>query len=374
MTWLALLTVASILPSMTHVYAEDDAEVTRTHVFAPSYHWSHHSVVDALASRVYAQAEFVRASGSAAVDFATAREIRAKAISKEIENSVARVRAYWDRRAIGEAERLKRAHNHLRGLRKRNSKTWERFKYHPELSNAGIVKGTALNFLLHRLSGTVLAYEFSLAGPMDRLANLKELEVTPKTLHNLRMRQRLPGGERLIVRAGTGEALDIDWWPLALRDPQFDKQRTAFQEARRVVVDESHVGAVSPKRIQELDVALLDLHGAFEEFYNQKRRKLTNFRSWSEHTTADSFLKSLIGEVGRLKATGSVEAFDGSMKFPGNDLFSLLRFMSRHGLDFAPATPGGESAYHEVFKMMRDLYVTASEDDQSIRVDEKAQS
>jgi hypothetical protein len=42
--------------------------------------------------------------------------------------------------------------------------------------------------------------------------------------------------------------------------------------------------------------------------------------------------------------------------------------MSRHGLEFAPAKPGEEAAYHTVFRMMRDVYVTIADNDESIQV------
>lgn len=36
--------------------------------------------------------------------------------------------------------------------------------------------------------------------------------------------------------------------------------------------------------------------------------------------------------------------------------------MSPNGLEFAPALPGEEAAYHQVFHMMRDLFVTVVDD------------
>jgi hypothetical protein len=42
-----------------------------------------------------------------------------------------------------------------------NSKTWERLRDHPDLNGPAVDNGNALNFLLHRLSGTLLAYHFS---------------------------------------------------------------------------------------------------------------------------------------------------------------------------------------------------------------------
>ncbi len=179
----------------------------QTIVVRRGYAWGYVSPYDAISSRVYAQAELIRAGGAADVDYATARAIRAVAVRQEIANSVERVRAYWDRKAIGEAELMKRAYHHLESKRKRNTQMWDRLKNHPDLNGPGIVNGTALNFLLHRLSGTVLAYEFSNPDAKSASSVAGQLQLTSKTLHGLNLRQALSNGERLVFRADEGIAL-----------------------------------------------------------------------------------------------------------------------------------------------------------------------
>ena len=353
-----LLTVAAVQPAAGQV-----VDTHRTYVI-------HHSVVDALAARVYAQGELLRARGEMSVSFAEARAIRAKAISQEIENSLSRVDAYWDARSRTEAELLKRKVSHLGHERIKNSKAWERLRYHPELSEANIPQAEPLNFLLHRLSSTVLAYRFSQTDSSDeQTLQSAELSLTPDTLRQLNLRQAGVGRNRLIFRADEGIALDVDWWPYDLRDPHFDKLRAKFKQARQTVVDESRSGKASFESIQALDVALLNLYSEFELFYRGQDR--TVMENWSQYRTAESFLKDRIGEVGRLKRTGSVKAFDGSMQFTGDGLIALLKHMSHHGLEFAPATQGNEDAYFNMFCMMRDLYGTVADGDFSLNADAK---
>ena len=54
----------------------------------------HASPATAISAQIHAEADFVRAYGEAAADLALAREIRARAVHLEIENSVDFVKAY----------------------------------------------------------------------------------------------------------------------------------------------------------------------------------------------------------------------------------------------------------------------------------------
>ena len=351
----ALLGMGLLLPCA----AEAQVVVVR----GSGYAWGHFSPYDAISSRVYAQAELIRAGGAADVDYATARAIRAVAVRQEIANSVERVRAYWDRKAIGEAERMKRAYHHLESKRKRNSQTWDRLKNHPDLNGPGIVNGTALNFLLHRLSGTVLAYEFANKDAKSASQLVSQLQLTSKTLHGLNLRQAVPGGERLVFRADEGIGLRVDWWPPSLRDPALVSQRSGFEKSRQALVTDAKDGTISDEAIAALDVALLDLREAFERRSTRDERFRDGMKSWQMHKQADVFIKSLAGEIGRVRNTADASAFDGSLRFDGRDLISLLKYMSRNGLDFAPASPGEEDAYYATFAMMRDLFVTVTEDE-----------
>lgn len=49
---------------------------------------------------------------------------------------------------------------------------------------------------------------------------------------------------------------------------------------------------------------------------------------------------------------------EGRTKFEGDNLLDLMAFMSKSALKFDAAQPGEEAGYHQVFQMMRDLYIT----------------
>jgi hypothetical protein len=331
----------------------------------------YYGAVDALASRVYAQAEFLRASGEASVNYATAREIRARAVRLEIENSIARVEAYWERKSIGEAERFKRRTNLLDSKRRQNSKTWDRLKNHPDVNGPAIANGRALNFLLHRLSASVLAYEYSreYSGDGDRVA--QQLALPHDMMAGLQLRQHLPNGKSLIFTADDPAPLKVDWWPYTLRGDDLETHRADFAKQREKVVKEARVGKISDKSLRELNQSFVSLSDEFRKQNKKSQRHSNGFQSWEQYKQADSFLKSMWGEIGRLQSVGDISFLDGELQFDagrdGDNLVALLKFMSRNGLDFAPSKPGGENSYHFVFAMMRDLYGNVADDDEALK-------
>jgi hypothetical protein len=317
------------------------------------------SIVDSIAAKIEADADFLRAMGEASVDFAEARRIRAEAYEKELDNVLKYAQTYWARRDLYEAEKLERYIHPLERRRIRDSNTWKRLKDHPDLNVGAIPNGNALNFLLDRLSGSVLAYHYSLSDLDNRL--LEQLKVSDETLHQLRLEQQLPNGRRLVFRADEGVALDVNWWPFALRDEELAPLREDFLDAREATAEEARGGTPSSGTLKELMRALDELDAAFRSTYTQQRR-IDSVSTFDHYRTAERFLKTLAGEIHLIQESGDASAFDGSLKFEGDNVFDLLTHMSRHGLHFAPAQPGDETAYHELFRMMRDLYVTVADD------------
>ncbi len=338
--------------------------------FVPRYNWGFYGSPASLASaNIHAQADFLRAYGEASVDLAVARDINAQAVAKEIENSIAMVNAYWERKTIGEIERYKRLYHHLDSQKLQNSKIWDRVKNHPELAFPQIQNGVAPNWLLARLSTTILAYDFAGGGASADM--LVQLTLSKEDLHQLRLRQHVPNGQNLIFRADEGTAVNTDWWPYALAGADFNDYRFAFDRAKEKVVEEAQNGRVSPDAINEMAAALFDIQQAFDLKFaggiKTEKSYGSRMATWNHYNTAKRFLQGLAGEIRRLEHTQKPTAFDGSLRFEGDNLVALITYMSRHGLDFAPAEPGDEPAYHKVFTMMRDMYVTVADEDEALK-------
>ncbi|MGH7128765.1 MAG: hypothetical protein ACREIV_09355, partial [Planctomycetaceae bacterium] len=317
------------------------------------------------------EAELVKAYAAASIDLAEARRVRAEAYRMEIANSVKTLEAYWERRRIGEAERRKRAYDHLKSKRIRNAKLWERLRDHPDMSREAVISGRALNFLLYRLSGNVLSYDFSLGSdPTQDIPSPLALE--PAVVHSLRLRQNAGNGQIQVFRADEGVALDVEWWPYALREAEFHRERIAFEKVRTTAVAQAEDGRLDHKAIQDLHLALLDLEVKFQDRYGKKSRTSDRYGSrmatWQHYKTADRFMQRLSGEIQRLQETGDSSMLDGSLRFDGTNAVQLLTYMSHNGLEFAPAQPGEEEAYFTLFRMMRDVYLTVAETDPGVQM------
>jgi len=289
-------------------------------------------------------------------------EVRADAFRKEIANSLEYVRAYWDRKAIYEAERMKRYTDPLTRAKIRQSQTWDRLKNHPELNGPAIVNGNALNFLLDRLAGGILAANYS-PGATDP-ALLDNLALSTDVLSGLRVREDLPGGKGRVFQVNSGETLDVSRWPYALLDARFANEREKFEKARQVALDEAKSNsAISNDAMKNLLKAHDRLDAAFYKVYTREHRTRDGGRYFRQFLTSKRFLQSLAGEIARLQDLQGQSGLAQGVEFQGKNLIALVAHMSRNGLEFAPAHQGDEPAYHKTFEIMKELYLTMADDD-----------
>ena len=333
------------------------------------YNWTSFGAVDALGMRAYGQAELVRANGEAAVNFAEARIRHSEAYRNELQNHVEQVRAYWTRRAIGQEEQLKLKHDPLKDARRGNSKSWELLKDHPGASQAHLVHGDELNWLLRRMSANVLAYSYSQNYIEGAAGQHQDMKLSPEVLHALRLKQNRVGTQELVFRADEGTALQVDWWPWVLRASEFDLYRDAVETQRSKLQREMLDDKLTRESLAGMERAVVSL---------SRRLRLSApakapYPEWSRHRQAADFVDSLYGEVRAMQDLGSPKSLNGKLRFQpdrdGDDLISLLRFMWRNGLVFASATPDDEPAYQRVFAMMRDLYANVADSDTGIQDD-----
>ncbi|TWT40049.1 hypothetical protein KOR42_50160 [Thalassoglobus neptunius] len=333
--------------------------------------WGYYDPYYSVTNRVYAQATLIRAQGDAAVSYSTARNLNAEAYSKELDNWKKRVRTYWDSKILAERKRMEYEHvkqikrlKYLNDRKWTNSRIWEQLKNHPELSNAQIKSGRALNFLLDRLTASALPYEFDPATSQFGSEALREVSLSDEWLSNITLKH-----ESLTFKANESGKDSIELWPYLLRWDDFDEERQAYDAARLTVLDESkQAGEVSVENIRKLQDALLRLANEFHRNREVKAWGHEN-RRYSHFNLADRFLHNLDREILRLEATGDIRPFQGrggyDPKTDGKHIVSLLTYMNRNGIEFAPAQAGSEWAYYDLFASMRAIYLTVAEQDES---------
>lgn len=331
-------------------------------VYRAGWGWGRfYGPADAISNRIRAQAELERSLAESEVNHAQAREIRADAIRKEIANSVEYAKAYWEKKEIYRAAKLRTYTAPLDAADLRNSLTWRRLNDHPEMKDGGIVNGKMLNFLLHELAGEAIVMQYS-PGAADPSLN-DRLILSPEILSKLRLREAVPGGKGLVFPANSREALNIQRWPFGLQGDQFVRQRNDFDEARAALAaapstDNAAINACMKTLLHAHD----QLDRAFYKYYTKERRTEAGGKYYDQYLTSRRFLESLAGELMRLQELGGGTTLDDSTRFDGNNLIALITHMARNGLEFAPSQPGGEAAYNQTFKVMRDLYIKATED------------
>jgi len=356
----ALCALAVVLLMTSTLNAQ---EVTRRYPYhRPYWGWRHYyGPSDAISNRIRAQAEWVAAVSVSARNQAIAAQERAKANRMEIENTVLRAKAYWDRKEIYQAAKLREYTAPLDAADLRNSKTWRRLKDHPEWNGSAIENGKALNFLLDRLSGSLLLTQFSQSQVDQGLLN--RLRLTADTLGKLRVREDLPGDRGLVFVVNSGESLDVQMWPYSLRADHFKRHREAFENARAALREYSSSDEAEKNQLFK---NLLQAHGKLEQefysFYTKEDRVRFGGRDFPQFRRSQLFLKSLALEMSRLQELGPQTETEESLRFDGDNLIALVEHMSRHGLEFAPAHAGEEAAYDKVFSVMRDLYLKVNDE------------
>ncbi|MCC9606117.1 hypothetical protein LOC68_19495 [Blastopirellula sp. JC732] len=332
---------------------------------APMYNFYERSPYESV-GLIEAQAQMIRAQAAAAVDYQIAREIAADAYDKELDNALKTVEIYFKRRAERDAHVLK---NHLDEADKRRDKALRRIENNPELTGEGMSNGRALNTLKEALRESVLSFQY-LEGDdpeVERLIAQFDLSLDIKS--KIRLRLTNVRGETPIFSADSGRANTFDWWPFILRDEKFQPAREEIQRQLSEVQRASQLRTeIDNKTIEELENACLNLANQFLETYNRTDMAKEGIDKFRMYRAAETHLQSMMLAVQRLKNVGQADgalnigAYDPNVD--GKNLASLLAYMTRNGVEFAPPKPGDEAAYHKLFEMAKSLYVVSSRDDE----------
>lgn len=346
--WLAMLVACSSI-------GQDDRP--RDHVRLPP-RWG--SGATPLSTVISAQAEYVQALGDFHESLAIAREVNAKAVAVEIENSVKAVEAYWERKRIWEEEYKKRNPN----PEEREKRLQEAFKRQIRDDYDRILRtdpADRLNWLLTQLSGPALAAQYL---SKEQLAADGELNVKllPRDKEQIWLTDGGKGGAKLEFNLVESKPLDTSYWPLGLRAPEFEIARKQFEQCRENVLKEirQSKGQLSHQSGQDLITATNDLFAAVEAAYPAERRKTPS--EFIDYNDSKNFLKSLLAGVLRTLKTSDRSIFEGNLQFQGETLLDLVQYMYQNGLKFAKAHPGGEGTYGKLFLGMRSMYVVLGVD------------
>jgi len=346
----SLLVIAVIAPTI----AQAQVVVARPNYYQRSPYWS--------VGMIYAQADMIRAQGEAAVDYQTARQIAADAYDKELDNSLKAVEIYFQRRAVRDAEVLK---VHLDEADKRKEKALRRLQDHPELTGAGLINGNALNTLKEALRPSVLSFNYLNDDP-DVESLIARFQLTPELLKKINLRLTNVSGDSGTFSADTGQLSTFQWWPYLLRDEKFKVERDQIDDKLQAIrTMASNQTEIEPTAIKELVNAILSLANKFLREVDGQEMAQKGVSDYLVYRESEMHLQSLTHAIQRVKHVGRA---DGALvvngynpNVDGKNLASLLTFMVRNGVEFAPPEPGIEGAYHQLFEMSKGLYIATTD-------------
>ncbi|MGY8770825.1 MAG: hypothetical protein ACKVH8_20635 [Pirellulales bacterium] len=310
---------------------------------------------------VYAQAALIRSQGEAAVDYQTARNLAAEAFDKELDNALKTVKIYFERRAVRDAEVLK---NHLDEADKQKEAELRRIVDHPDLSGEAEVNGKALNSLKKSLSNSILSFSY-IEGDYPGIDQLiSQFDLTTNDLSKIQLRLRNTGGNSPIFSADTGQIQSLTWWAFLLRDQKFFNYRTDLNQQMTAIIKHAQSnGDIPNTMLDTLHNTVLEFSQKFLEPYTY--RTIFDPAVFRQKNAAELHLRGLDRMVQRMKEAGKSDGTlvinDYSPTVDGKNLTSLLAYMVRNGVEFAPPEPGDESVYQKLFEMNKTLYVVAAD-------------
>jgi hypothetical protein len=176
-----------------------------------------------------------------------------------------------------------------------------------------------------------------------------------KSKKNLTEGPRVPLGERVLEKVnlvspgfkgqtrllkGKGKLT----WPTVLRDDKFDEARDNFSKKFQWAVGQLEDG----EKLKASTVG--DLRAALNQL-NKQVSESNEELSPSQYIEARRHLNQLEQAVRALDDPNVGKVFSNAWKAKGNTVAELVRNMN--GLEFAPASPGQEGAYNELYQALR---------------------
>jgi len=316
-----------------------------------------------LSDQINAEARFVVASGYMVRSVAEARKINAEAVALEIQNRKRSVEVYYELRQLYKKNYLEEHPRYMEMLKRREDMLETKVnKYYDEEMRHDVTETS--NWLLRRLSSSVLSCQYDLSGGKSPIPPGIDLKLTDRDLKLIRLADGGRKGSRLEFSAADGEVL-VPNWPIALRNP--DKCKAAcdrFDRARKAVVkDGKATGKVSHESQTELMQAVNGLYAALKAAY--PKEKLNDPNEFLDYLAGKGFVQTLVASAHRAIAINDTSVFTHPRHFQGDSLFGLIQYMYRNGLQFAPPLPGadGEGIYKTLlFPGLRKMYATIGQD------------
>jgi len=203
-----------------------------------------------------------------------------------------------------------------------------------------------LRYTLNNASGSEILAAISLNTLLDSIKQMQakgvkgpDVDLTGDTL------------DKINVSAGAGvnpgllnsERLT---WPLALTGSDYQDDRKGIERNLAAAAREAEVGQVEAGRLKDLQLAV----DKMTEDLNRQINEMTP----NQYIEAKNYLKLLSDAIKALGRPDAANYINGKYAAKGKTVADLVKNMG--GLQFAPASPGGEQAYRELYEKLVAYY------------------
>ncbi|MCM2371842.1 hypothetical protein [Aporhodopirellula aestuarii] len=222
-----------------------------------------------------------------------------------------------------------------------------------------------MNELLLGFANTPIGYGVGLEEYFASNPSHSRWDLSPEMFESLRVRSPRNNGGQLEFSLSDPVPLQLDWWP-----PVFREQ--IFQEViSDVEANRDHLMALSEQNpqlpidaINAFDDALAQVSQAFYGYFPPPWRNMATERVL-ELIAAERHLIQVSREVEAIRDRGTLNAMTRGQYFDplsdGENAATLIAWMTRNGMEFAPPRPGHEDAYATLMGQLKEMYVIFGE-------------
>ena len=179
-----------------------------------------------LSAAIRSQAQYLVAKGEFFKKVSQSRINHAQAADKEIDNYAKWIDTYFEGRKDNKAYRKQETPGYFVRQKKQQEIRKKRITDLYQVVNDGNVTKVN-NWLLHELAGMTFPYRYP-SDEQDKPELTIDAQLSRADLEKIRLTDGgRAGARKLTFDADQAKVLD-NYWPLALRDPQFEKQRQHF--------------------------------------------------------------------------------------------------------------------------------------------------
>ena len=335
-----------------------------------------------LSESITAAGDFIRADAESYRDYAAGDLLLAEAqseleeaISKRLDNLKKYTETYYDRRLTRERKLMDimDAREDRRRLQSDQQDSARQRLIRRLMSDrhpSEIASGLGLNRTVDAFARTPMSYGISPGDPISERIN-DQLQIPPDLYDDI----RVTIGSRSTLPISLGQPVPFDeyWWPDQLNLPSYAHERAKIQEslqaARSISQAGDRVDAALADRLSEL---VLELAERFRAANPKELRKQFEQNELQRYMIADGFLTRLLRQTRSLRDSGRYDSLGVSTSQfsphrEGRDAYRLVEWMLGNGVKFAPAPPGRNASYMQLFGKLTGLLVMVDPDAYDLR-------